>query len=426
MRCVKEAAEFAAAWSGGDDSPGLNEAETYAKSLKVRKEPGDGQLGILAIAQLKRAPKWPIACLKTLLQAPEQFCRRKGEAWMFTSAHVKQMETSLLPQITEACKIMDKAREWLGPDLLRRPYLAHKLMGDMDDRLVMHVHGFEKNAGTLYPSLEAIVQQFVKDVLDAGGDSEGCPWNLPTDASAAAASAASAQPLGEQSTILEFDADGSLDLGQLKSVFGMEVGTTVALKTDSKCNVSHIAKVDGRTITLVGADSSTIAVTGGELVDLCKVIKVEPDIVVRSADFLKVENNALARLECISSQSKQLLFEAFRLHQPHACVDMKFVKGKDRHVFAAGKYPTGGLKLVRYSTNLNDVAVEGNAKVPGGAFIQLKILRKEFGGSAFITTFAAASAFKINSKPVTKDLPVPFWLVRPTGDEDRANMHRSH
>ena len=69
--CAKESAEFAAAWSGGDDAPGLADAEAYAKSLKVRKEPEDGQLGILAKAQLKRAPMLPIACLKTLSQAPD-------------------------------------------------------------------------------------------------------------------------------------------------------------------------------------------------------------------------------------------------------------------------------------------------------------------------------------------------------------------
>ena len=231
----------------------------------------------------------------------------------------------------------------------------------------------------------------MQDVLDAGGDFEDCPWNLPRNPSAAAASAASAQPLGEQSTILEFDADGSLDLGQLKSVFGMEVGTTVALKTDSKCNVFHIAKVDGRTITLVGADSNTIAVTGGELVDLYKVTKVEPDIVIRSADFLKVEDHASARIDCISSQSKQLLFHAFRLQQPRVRVDMKCIKGRDRHIFAADKYLTGGLKLVPYSQNQYNVAVEGKTKVPTGNYIQLKILRKEFGGSAFIATSSAAS-----------------------------------
>ena len=84
-RCAQESAEFAAAWSGGDDAPALVEAEAYAKSLKVRREPEDGQLGTLAKAQLKRAPRWPIACLQTLLQAPEQFCRRNGEAFLLSS-----------------------------------------------------------------------------------------------------------------------------------------------------------------------------------------------------------------------------------------------------------------------------------------------------------------------------------------------------
>ena len=66
-----EAAAFVEKWSGGDDAPSLVEVETYAKSLKVRREPEFGQLGILAKATLARAPAWPIACLKALLQAPE-------------------------------------------------------------------------------------------------------------------------------------------------------------------------------------------------------------------------------------------------------------------------------------------------------------------------------------------------------------------
>ena len=51
----------------------------------------------------------------------------------------------------------------------------------------------------------------------------------------------SAQPSAQQSTILTLGADGSLDIGQLKSVFGMELGTTVALKKDSSDTVLHIA-----------------------------------------------------------------------------------------------------------------------------------------------------------------------------------------
>ena len=73
-----------------------------------------------------------------------------------------------------------------------------------------------------------------------------------------------------------FGADGSLDIGQLKDVFGMELGTTVALKKDSNGNVLHIAKVEGHAITLVGADDSKITVTARELVDLYKKVKSSP------------------------------------------------------------------------------------------------------------------------------------------------------
>ena len=137
--CAKEAAEFAAAWSGGDDSPGLIEAENYAKGLKARKEPENGQLSILAAARVPDR-MWPIACLKTLSQA----YGRKGEAATFTGADVKNMGSRFYPEIVEACQLMQKARKWFGPNLLTRPAVEQKLIGDMDVRLVMHVHGFAK------------------------------------------------------------------------------------------------------------------------------------------------------------------------------------------------------------------------------------------------------------------------------------------
>ena len=63
--------------------------------------------------------------------------------------------------------------------------------------------------------------------------------------------------------------------------------------------------------------------------------------------------------------------------------------------------------------------------MPAGQHIQLKIPMKEFGGIVHIVTFSAASAPKPDksSKPFAKELIVPFWLVRSTGDKDRANMH---
>ena len=114
---------------------------------------------------------------------------------MFTSADVKLMVGRLNPQIMEATSIMDKARAWLGSDLQALPALTQKMMGDTEVRLVMHVHGFAKRVKTRkqYQSLEAIAQDFAKDVLDNCGDLKDCPRELPRAASALEG-ATSAQP----------------------------------------------------------------------------------------------------------------------------------------------------------------------------------------------------------------------------------------
>ena len=74
--------------------------------------------------------------------------------------------------------------------------------------------------------MDAICIDFAKQVRDLGGDMSKCPWKL-TDA---VAPAASAQAAAKESAIVEYAADGSISRPQLKTVFGMELGTTVTLK----------------------------------------------------------------------------------------------------------------------------------------------------------------------------------------------------
>ena len=344
---------------------------------------------------------------------------------MFTGADIKLMETTLQPKIKEATELMGKARAWYELDVQSHPAVAQRIIGDLEVRLVMQVTGLSKTIKTREPfaNMEAIARQFAQDVKDAGGDLAKCPWKLP--GAAPPAPAASAQ---QRCTILEFSADGGLDLGQLKSSFGFEPGTTVRLKHGGDGTVYHIANLDRRAVTLIAPDSTKKEVTTGELVDLYKSVKLEADIVVRSADFRKIEQHPLAITECFTNHARQLLFHAFRLYQPSVAVDMKLIKGRDRHLFAACNYQTGTLKLVPYSQNLYNVAAEGKEKVPSGPNVQIKVRQMGHGGSTFTATFSAASAPKkddTSSKPFAKELLVPFWLVRSTGDKDRANMHHS-
>ena len=82
--------------------------------------------------------------LEDRLQAPQQFCRRKGAAYMLTTADMKLMDTRLKPNIMDACQIMGRSRARLGSDMRIMPAMQQRIMGDLDVRLLMHVHGFEK------------------------------------------------------------------------------------------------------------------------------------------------------------------------------------------------------------------------------------------------------------------------------------------
>ena len=369
--CVKEAAMFTSMWPEG-----LKEAEIFAKSLKVRREPEDGQLALLAKAQLRRAPRWPIMCLKALMSAPECFCKWHGQARLFTSSDTIYMETKLMPQILEATGIVDKARSWLDTDKENHTIVTANLLGDMEVRLVMHVHGFAKRvkSRTQFKSLEAIGQQFAFDVEKAGGDMKRSPWKPHNSHGGAAESANRA---AKDSRIPKLDKDRSINSGELSVMFGMDLGSTVQLKDKKNAGgiIYHIDKIEDRAVTLIAnTDSSMKTVTPGELADLYQPCKLAEDIVLRSAKFMKLEQHGESTMGWVKSCAKLLLYEAFRLHQPKVNVAVKLTpslpkkpgnrNNKHRHVLAGEKYEAGQLKLVPYSPILFNAAVEGKEKTP--------------------------------------------------------------
>ena len=159
------------------------------------------------------------------------------------------METKHAEKIKQATALMDKAREWFGSDMSGQPALTSNLIGQMDVRLVMFVHGFKIKTRVAYLSMDAICMDLAKEVRDKGGDMSKCPWKVQN----AGAPAASAP---KESTIVEYRKDGSISRPQLKTVFGMELGTTVTLKhpveTGKDALVYHIGKMDGAIVTSSG------------------------------------------------------------------------------------------------------------------------------------------------------------------------------
>ena len=111
---------------------------------------------------------------------------------MFTAADVKLMETRLNPEIMAASALMDKARQWLGPDLQSLPALTQKLMGDMDVRLVLHIHGFTKKSKN--PETVSVDRSDRPTIRERGA---GCWWRfigVPMEASRGCTSCIGSSP----------------------------------------------------------------------------------------------------------------------------------------------------------------------------------------------------------------------------------------
>ena len=267
-----------------------------------------------------------------------------------------------------------------------------------------------------------------KEVRDKGGDMSKCPWKIQN----ASAPAASAQDALKENTIVEYGKDGSISRPQLKTVFGMELGTTVTLKhpvqTGGATLVYHIGKIDGSTVTLVGTgeNSSHATTTVGELVDLYKTTTFVEDILVRVADIPAIETYADVVADPIKASVTRYLHDAFRMHQSRARIDLK-IKGNDtKLIFASGDYKVGQLKLMPLSKTVT-VAVEGKGKNHLGA----TAVEMKFRGPKGVTYVAAVQKMdivrinRINKQPFGDAMVAPYWLVRSVQDKNMANMRKS-
>ena len=431
--CLKECAEFAAAWAGDDKSTALKEVESYSKQMTRRNEPEQDQLHYLAAAQLARYPNYPIMCLKTLISAPDKWAI-KGEAKMFNSTNVKEMGTSKAAKVAAACVCDDKAREWFGTDLTNNPAFSAKVLGNMETRLVMFVHNFNVKSRPKFATMDEICIDFAKEVRDLGGDMTNCPWKF-IDASAPVAAA---QDTPKVSTIIEYGKDGSIGQLQLKTVFGMELGTTVTLKVPGtgaqagvKSPVYHIVKMDGPgsqvvSIDICGMDVDSIPQTKpvGELVDLYKTITFVQDIIVRADAIPRIETYEEVFVESIKSSLKALLLASFRLHEPMARVDLT-IKGDDtKLVFASVDTKVGQMKLVPFSKHIT-VAVEGKAKI-NPTSVEVKLAGPK--GAKYVAAVMQMLIGKfdrVHTKPLKDNIVVPYWLVRRVLDKSMANMQKT-
>ena len=119
---------------------------------------------MLARAQMQEVPEWPVACLKALHDAPEEYLSKNGEAKLFSEKEIHLLETRYRWVIRRAVRKMKTAMEWfLKLESWRFcAKLTTKLIGQMEVRLGMFVHRFKADTRVAWDSIDAIGQQLAK------------------------------------------------------------------------------------------------------------------------------------------------------------------------------------------------------------------------------------------------------------------------
>jgi hypothetical protein len=172
----------------------------------------------------------------------------------------------------------------------------------------------------------------------------------------------------------------------------------------------------------VGENSSQATVTIGDFVDLYQTTKFVPDIVVRAPDIPAIETYPDVVAESIKSSIRKYLFDAFRLLQSKARIDLQ-IKQDSSHIFASGDYKVGQMILVPFSKNLL-VGIPAKVKNLWGAKVaEVKILGPMGVGYVVIVHKQALGIIpRDGTDPLKNSIVVPYWLARAEQDKTIANM----
>ncbi len=177
---VPDMVAFVQMWAGGDNPIYLNELEAWSKQLHSRREITTKMLREFSRVQLSRFPEYIVACIKAGLAAPDSFCDG-CECKLFNSSDLTQMVT--MPHsgyVAAATTIMRDAREWLDKVGGIDANVTTKAIGDLDVRLVMHIHCKKVKTRRSFKSLVEIAQCFVSETIAIvpGAAEIASPWAL--------------------------------------------------------------------------------------------------------------------------------------------------------------------------------------------------------------------------------------------------------
>eukprot|EP00959_Pyramimonas_sp_CCMP1952_P305588 6394704-Pyramimonas_sp.AAC.1 len=154
---------FLSDWAGGGKGQFLDELLEHSCSLKFRRFVGGFTWKLLANVKFYSGPACVLAMAKAALTAPESFLQRGGSR-LFNSADIDAISASKKHQCIEAVAMFTTAKEFLQQVGSLTKVQKTMLIGDLEVRAVMAIHGKKSRSRKTYESLHAVGQAFLHDL----------------------------------------------------------------------------------------------------------------------------------------------------------------------------------------------------------------------------------------------------------------------
>jgi len=157
---------FVREWSGGEDGAILKNMEAYERTLTVKRKLYSNDFKLMSQVDPHGLSRYIPAMVKCMLNSPT--ADPSGYANIFTSNDYLSLSSQgrNRPFGLEANKLMDAAHDFVAAyarDCTWSPTLQSKLLGDLEGRLVMHVHQKKYATRASFDSLMAVCRRFYDD-----------------------------------------------------------------------------------------------------------------------------------------------------------------------------------------------------------------------------------------------------------------------
>ena len=221
--CCEQMAEFVKAWSSGDTAQFLHELDRWSKMLTCSRDIGPVIWSLLAKVPLSEYPDYPVGIVKAIMASPESFCS-KGESRLITSADLNSLANTNKENAVAAAHMMRTARKTLQ-DIEVEKSVRERLYGDVQVRLIMHIHKTNVKGRKVFKSLTEIGIDF-SAILTKTAPIQCEQIQLPWSAAATAPTDKS-----KSASMRQYDVAGDISKATLLEA-GFKVGAKVRKGSD--------------------------------------------------------------------------------------------------------------------------------------------------------------------------------------------------